>query len=195
MSDKLCYIVKSSYVDTEKWEWVLKYLIKEVVQARDFRCEVGAPLGTNPHLIERDVANLIQADLVIVDATGCDDPTVFYQLGVRHARANQTILIAQDQESLSADKASFYKILYSSDAQNDYGGFCQKLAQFLDQLATDPQSPDNAVQKYLRGEGRVEEQAQFITELKKKIDSLEEQITSSPSSPQPDGRIQFKRVS
>ena len=202
MSDKLCYIVKSSHVDTKKWEWVLKYLIKEVAQERGFRCEVGNPFGDKFYRLDRDIAKLIQADLVVIDVTGCDDPTVFYQLGVRHARANRTLLIAQDEESLEEDVASFHKITYSSDAEEDYGGFCQEFARVLDELAAHPQEPDNAVQKYLRGEGRTEkqekqmkEQAQLIARLQKKINSLEEQVQSTPSSPQSDDRIEFKRVS
>lgn len=200
MSDKLCYIVKSSHVDTEEWKWVRNELIRQAVQERGYRCEVGKPLGGNPHLIEQHIAKLIRADLVIVDATGCDDPTVFYQLGIRHARTNHTILIAQDKDSLEEDVASYYKIAYSSDV-HDFGRFRQRLAEILDQLNSRPQDPDNAVQKYLRGEGRVaeqaremREQAQLIKSLQEKIKALEGELRSNPPPPRRDDRIEFRPV-
>lgn len=200
MSDKLCYIVKSSHVDTDDWDWVLGELIKGAVQERGFRCEVGVPLGSEPHLIEHHVAKLIQADLVVIDATGCDDPKVFYQLGVRHARANHTILIAQDEESLKEDVTSYHKINYSERPQ-DFDNFRQKFAQVLDKLAASPQNPDNVVQKYLRGEGRaaeqareMREQAQLIAQLQDKIEILERELKSNPPPPRRDDRIKFKRV-
>jgi len=201
MSDKLCYIVRSAHVDAEDWDWVLGELIEKVVRERGFYCEVGAPLGINPHLIERDIAKLLQADLVVVDATGCDDPRVFYQLGLRHARANHTILIARKEENLEEDVTSYHKIAYSKEPQ-DFRRFRQEFAQALDQLAAHPQEPDNAVQRYLRGEGRaeeqakeMEEQARVITRLQEKIERLEREIKSNPPPPRRDDRIDFKPVS
>jgi hypothetical protein len=202
MPEKLCYIVKSSKTDQQVWDWVRTELIETVAEKRGYRCEVGPPLGTIPHLIDRDIKKLIRADLVVVDATGCEDPQVFYQLGVRHARANHTILIAEDDESLAEDVASFYKIPYSSNAQHGFGGFRRRFAEVLDQLAAHPREPDNAVQKYLRGAGRVEEQAEAMREQEKRIAHLQEQIArlrqeieSNPPPPEPDERIDFKRVS
>jgi hypothetical protein len=214
MSDKLCYIVKSSHIKRDDWDWVRTELIERVVHKRGFRCAVGSPMETRPHQLERHIARLIQADLVIIDVTEPseadthddpeaemgDDPLVFYQLGVRHACTNRTILIARNEEDLEKDATSYYRITYSSSTK-DSRRFREMLANALDQLDAHPQEPDNAVQRYLRGEGRAEQQAQqmkeqtaLITRLQEKIESLEQEIASNPSSPRPDDRIEFKPV-
>ncbi len=214
MSDKLCYIVKSSHINRGDWDWVRTELIEGVVHKRGFSCEVGSPMETRPHQLERHIAKLIQADLVIIDVTEPseadtdddpeadigDDPLVFYQLGVRHACTNRTILIARNEEDLEKDVTSYYRITYSSSTK-DSRRFREKLANALDQLDAHPQEPDNAVQRYLRGAGRAEEQAQqmkeqaaLINRLQEKIESLEREIESNPLSLRPDDRIDFKPV-
>jgi hypothetical protein len=194
MPDKLCYIVKSTASMENEWNWVLDQQIEQVVRERGFCCEVGPPLGANPYPVERDIARLIQADLVIIDVTECEDLRVFYQLGIRHARASRTVLIAQDDKSLDEDVASYHKLTYPSGGQG-FEDFCKALAEALDQLTAHPHEPDNAVQEYLQGKGKVEEHAEEIVRLRRKVERLEQEIKSNPPPPRRDERIEFKPVS
>jgi hypothetical protein len=177
-----------------EWNWVLDQQIEQVVRERGFCCEVGPPLGANPYPVERDIARLIQADLVIIDVTECEDLRVFYQLGIRHARASRTVLIAQDDKSLDEDVASYHKLTYPSGGQG-FEDFCKALARVVDQLTAHPHEPDNAVQEYLQGKGKVEEHAEEIVRLRRKVERLEQEIKSNPPPPRRDERIEFKPVS
>jgi polyhydroxyalkanoate synthesis regulator phasin len=69
------------------------------------------------------------------------------------------------------------------------------LARVVDQLTAHPHEPDNAVQEYLQGKGKVEEHAEEIVRLRRKVERLEQEIKSNPPPPRRDERIEFKPVS
>jgi hypothetical protein len=213
MTEKRCYIVKPSHVSPGSWEWVLNELIKPVVIERGYECVLAPPLGKRPHLIQQHIADLVQAELVVVDVTDWlkehedptkdpdSDPTIFYLLGVRHTCSIGTILIAREDDDLATDVTSYHTIKYSSEGK-DFGRFRRDLRRAIDRLAEDPREPDNAVQQYLHLQDKEEVQAKLDSlskeneELKEKVERLAEALTgiAEPSSPSPRGQIKFKRV-
>lgn len=205
MTEKRCYIVKPSHVSSDNWEWVLKELLEPVATENGFECVLAPALGQRPHLILNRIADLIQAELVVVDVTDWNkqspDPSVFYLLGVRHARSTGTILIAREEDDLAADVTSYHTIKYSSEGK-DLRRFRRDFRRAIEKLAQDPGKPDNAVQQYLHQ--RSEEEAHAKVDalskenegLKDRIARLEEALKefTAPPSPSPHSRIKFKRV-
>jgi hypothetical protein len=104
------------------------------------------------HLIE----NLVQADLAIADLTG-RNPNVFYELGVRHAVNDNTILIAQAEEDVPFDLRGQRLIIYQCDFE---GGVRLRnaLVEAISDVLRAPQRIDNPVRRYLydREKERIE---------------------------------------
>ncbi len=95
------------------------------------------------HIIE----NLVSSDIVLADLTG-KNPNVFYELGVRHAISNNTILIAENLEDIPFDlrplRAISYK--YTPDGMLK---FKSELEEAVKAIISNPEKIDNPVRRYL----------------------------------------------
>lgn len=95
------------------------------------------------HIIE----NLITADIVIADLSG-RNPNVFYELGVRHAVNNNTILIAENLNDIPFDLRGMRTIAYRYEPEH-----MLKLKDSLEQAITEilkaPDKIDNPVRRFL----------------------------------------------
>jgi hypothetical protein len=95
------------------------------------------------HVIEA----LATADVVIADLTG-QNANVFYELGVRHAIRNNTILIAQDINDIPFDLRGQRMILYKYDPEH-LRNLERDLKAALLKIATDTEKIDNPVRRFL----------------------------------------------
>ncbi len=68
-------------------------------------------------IITQVIEALSEADVVIADLTG-RNPNVFYELGVRHALRNNTILIAQDIDDIPFDLRGLRTICYRYEPES-----------------------------------------------------------------------------
>ncbi len=95
------------------------------------------------HIIE----NLVTSELVIADLSG-RNPNVFYELGVRHAVNNNTILIAEDLDDIPFDLRGLRTIVYRYEPEH-----MLKLKTSLDQaireILKEPERIDNPVRRFL----------------------------------------------
>ena len=95
------------------------------------------------HIIE----NLVSSEIVIADLTG-RNPNVFYELGVRHATSNNTILIAENLEDIPFDLRGLRTISYEYTP----GGmrrFEGELKKAVEAIISTPEKIDNPVRRYL----------------------------------------------
>lgn len=97
------------------------------------------------HVIE----NLVTADIVIADLTGRNS-NVFYELGVRHAVGNNTILIAQDIEDIPFDLRNQRAITYSYDPR-ELIVLKETLEKAVGEVIKRPDESDNPVRRYING--------------------------------------------
>ena len=65
-------------------------------------CHRGDAEPRPGEIIAHIVENLVEADIAIADLTG-RNPNVFYELGVRHAVNDNTILLADSEEDIPFD--------------------------------------------------------------------------------------------
>lgn len=95
------------------------------------------------HIIE----NLVSADVAIADLSG-RNPNVFYELGVRHAVNDNTILIARAEEDIPFDLRGQRFIIYRLDLE---GGLRLRdaLVQAIEDILKAPKRVDNPVRRYL----------------------------------------------
>jgi len=207
MSNGYCYVVPPGNVGRSDWQYVFDVLISPVIEKKGMKCVLGQMMGEA--LIDNILAKLLQAELAIIDISSEDDPRAYYQLGVRHARSNRTILIGHYDTNIISDFKPYYVVNYSSAAK-DITKFQQQLEALIDRIRNAPDEPDNPVQRFLSGAGKLidenralqsklEELEKTVREnqdLQNKVMELERTLTTLASAPQqpPHQTIKFKPV-
>jgi len=93
---------------------VFSVLISPAAGAAGYQVE-RADTTLNQRAIMKDVVSGLQrADLVIADLTG-RNANVFYELGLAHALARPTVLLAQSTEDIPFDLGAYRTVIYSID--------------------------------------------------------------------------------
>jgi hypothetical protein len=95
------------------------------------------------HIIEQ----LVDSEIVIADLTG-RRPNVFYELGVRHAVNNNTILIAEDAEDVPFDLRGLRTIIYRYDPESMLK-LRDSLSSMIRNILVDGGRIDNPVRTFL----------------------------------------------
>ncbi len=98
-------------------------------------------------IITHIVENLVAADIVIADLSG-KNPNVFYELGVRHAVNNNTILIAEDLDDVPFDLRGLRTIIYKYEPEQMLN-LKNSLEQAINRILSDPDKIDNPVRRFL----------------------------------------------
>jgi hypothetical protein len=98
-------------------------------------------------IITQVIEAISDADIVIADLTG-RNPNVFYELGVRHAVRNGTILLAQDIADIPFDLRGQRTICYRYDPESLIALKCQ-LQATLAEIISGTMQIDNPVRRFL----------------------------------------------
>jgi hypothetical protein len=125
------------------------------------------------HIIE----NLVLSEIAVADLTG-RNPNVFYELGVRHAVNDNTILIAQSEEDIPVDLRGQRYLIY----QRDFPGGIKlrnKLAEAVEEIVRSPSKIDNPVRRFLYNQEKEKIETQgrppgydFVRELLQEVSDL-----------------------
>jgi len=149
---KTCFVAMpfgDASTDPEKHAlWTEVYeLLKRVVERCGLQC-VRADEICRPGSVIRDVVtHLATADVVIAEMTD-RNPNVFYELGVRHALSDRTILLAQRSEDVPFDLQPYRHIAYRFTPRGAQE-LEEKLRLSLLEVLKEPASPDSPVREYL----------------------------------------------
>jgi hypothetical protein len=126
---KVCDIIHKKHYDT----------IKQLFDVPDFQItRASAPQGNVTKSIVKD---LKESDIVIAVLTD-HNPNVFYELGVRHTQSNKTIMLCEESQKIPFDLSNYGVGLYK-DNRFRYRRVETELLERLEQIASDPDSPDN----------------------------------------------------
>jgi hypothetical protein len=98
-------------------------------------------------IIEHVVENILTADIVIADLTG-KNPNVFYELGVRHAVRDGTILVAEGIEHVPFDLRPLRTIIYEYTPSGMLA-FRRDLENSIRTVLSNPQKIDNPVRRFV----------------------------------------------
>lgn len=98
-------------------------------------------------IITQVIESVSDSDIVIADLTG-RNPNVFYELGVRHALRNGTILLAQDIGDVPFDLRGQRTICYRYDPESLIALKCQ-LKATLAEVISGTMQIDNPVRRFL----------------------------------------------
>lgn len=132
----------------EEWSYIFTGIIKPAVERSGFAfaCQRSdAPTGS---IIEHILDELNRADLVIADLTD-RNPNVFYELGVRHALRDCTILVAQNIADIPFDLRPYAVHVYEWKTETGRRDFRRKIKQVIQSLDGEPSQGASPVRKYL----------------------------------------------
>jgi hypothetical protein len=99
------------------------------------------------NIIDHVIENLVEAFIVIADLSD-KNPNVFYELGVRHAVSNNTILIARKIEDIPFDLRSLRTITYDYTPEKMIH-LKKNINNYITNIVNNPSHVDNPVRTYL----------------------------------------------
>ena len=150
---KKCFVIMpfstSKSCKQEEWTEIFKTLVKPAVEKAGFGyvCERSSARFGN--IIEDILDNLNRADVVIADMTD-QNPNVFYELGVRHALRNATILIAQNLDDIPFDLRPYAAQTYNWKLDVEKKLFMKRIKQIISLIENEPIKAESPVHKYLK---------------------------------------------
>jgi len=150
---KKCFVImpfsKTKSCSTAQWENIFKTMIKPAVEESGFNyiCEkTDLRIG---NIIIDILDNLNTADVVIADLTDWN-PNVFYELGVRHALRDSTILIAQSIQKAPFDLRPYAIIEYDWTTEDTKKQFFKDIKKALQSIEKGGKNISSPVRDYLK---------------------------------------------
>lgn len=129
----------------DNWTEVFRHVFQPALSECGYSCtRAQASTGS---LITSIVESLIEADIVIVDATD-RNANVFYELGVRHALRRGTIIVSKGTEHVPSDLKGYWFLSYGLRPA-EVNEFKSEIKRIIDDIEKNPQRSDNPVADYL----------------------------------------------
>ena len=194
---RICFVImpfsESDTCTKTQWDEIFQEVIKPAVEASSYDCRRST--ATRGNLIKAIVQDLDASWVVLADLTD-QNPNVFYELGVRHALKDRTILIAQNRDDIPFDLQSYANHVYNWQTEDGKNQFFDKIKALLEDVDRDPDRADNPVSDFLESSARGEQPTAVpvqvqLDEFENRFESLEGGlqllIRHRPASSEPDG--------
>jgi hypothetical protein len=160
----------------KKFDAVLKTMIKPAIEEIDKEFKIiRADQISQPGSFIKDILEQIQSSYIVIANLTDLNPNVFYELGVRHALSNRTIMITEDLSSLPSDLKEYRVIEYSAEL-TAVETFKNDLKQAFSEILENPDKSDNPVQDRLPGIIEKREDS-LLTEIELLKTKLQEKQT------------------
>lgn len=138
---KKCFVImpfsSTKSCTDEQWSDIFENTIKPAVDESGFDYECFRASLVIGNIIRDILDNLYTADVVIADLTD-RNANVFYELGVRHALRNATILIAQDIAHVPFDLNNYATLMYDWKTRSGKEEFKRKIKKTLSIIEANP---------------------------------------------------------
>lgn len=134
-----------------QWLDIFENMIKPAVEGSGYHYECSRADLAIGNIISDILDNLNKADVVIADMTD-RNPNVFYELGVRHALRNATILITQDIEHIPFDLRHYAAIKYEWTTKRGKEEFANRVKDAFSVIEKDPDGANvmSPIREYLK---------------------------------------------
>lgn len=186
--DKTVFVImpfsSTSKHEESDWTEIFNFVFKPAVEECGYCCE-RAEITTG-NLIRSIVDRLKTSPIVLADITD-NNPNVFYELGVRHALCQGTIIAAQSSEDIPSDLRGYWTLIYGT-SPGQVVQFRKNLKNIIRQIEDNPKKSDSPVSDFLKSqnlenEGFVEVlMVRFSNEFKQiKSDIVNDLLKSLPS--------------
>lgn len=132
----------------EEWTRIFEAIFKPAIEGAGLGYECRRSNATRGNIVAGIVRDLNDAYVVLADLTD-RNANVFYELGVRHALTNRTIIIAQDRRDIPFDLGNYASHVYDWRSEKGNEELTRTLRELLHEIDTNPERPDNPVSDFL----------------------------------------------
>ncbi|MFC1981320.1 hypothetical protein ACFLVN_03655 [Chloroflexota bacterium] len=133
----------------DEWTQVFEQVLKPAVESAGLDYVCRRSMATRGNIVGAIVQDLNDSHVVIADLTD-RNANVFYELGVRHAAKDRSILIAQKKEDIPFDLQAYAYHVYGWKTPEDLKALTDKIRQLLADIDSNPTRPDNPVSDFLK---------------------------------------------
>ena len=173
---RTCFVImpfSTTHSCTEdEWTSIFENLLKPAVEAAGLDYQCHRSVATRGNIVGRIVQDLNDSYVVIADLTD-HNANVFYELGVRHALKNRSIILAQERDDIPFDLRAYAYHVYGWRTDADRKLLTEKLRELLREIDSNPDRPDNPVSDFLQvsttADVAVSEPTQAITPQQARI--------------------------
>lgn len=152
VKSRLCFVIMpfsaTASCTKKQWTSIFENVLKPAVEDAGLNCHRST--ATRGNIIGAIMEALRDAYVVLADLTD-QNPNVFYELGVRHAMKNRTILIAQDEKFIPFDLRPYATYVYNGKTKRGREELATRLRELLADVDRSPDRSDNPVSDFLRG--------------------------------------------
>lgn len=159
----------------DEWTQVFEDVIKPAVEAARYSCRRST--ATRGNLIKGIIQDLDESWVVLADLTD-RNPNVFYELGVRHALKDRTILVAQNRDDIPFDLYSYANHVYEWRTPQGKEQFTERIKALLEDVDKDPNRSDNPVSDFLGTPARQDKPPAVTSRL----DDIEGRLDSTEAA-------------
>lgn len=140
-------------ITSEEWTYIFEHWIKKAVESHPSRIKCKRSPLTPGNFVKGIVDDISESNITIADLTG-GKPNVYYELGIRHALKNGTIIISQNFEDLPSDLKSYYcfEYIYTAIAhkyKKSFEEFEKNIHNSINHIIENNFPSDNPVSDYL----------------------------------------------
>lgn len=154
---KTCYVIMpfSPTKRTKNWESVYQNLFRPVIEESKFGYKCERSEIRNGAFTKDIVQNLKTAHLVLADITDLN-PNVMWELGVRHALSQRTIMVAREDaiDEIPSDIRGYGVIAYPKEITG-FKKFKEEIEKTLTRINNEPERGDNPVFDFLNIEDLI----------------------------------------
>jgi hypothetical protein len=149
---RVCFVVMpfsaTKSCTEEEWTRIFEEIFKPAIEGAGLGYDCRRSTATRGNIVAGIVRDLNDAYVVLADLTD-RNANVFYELGVRHALTNRTIIIAQDRGDIPFDLGNYASHVYEWRSEKGKEELTRILRELLREIDTNPERPDNPVSDFL----------------------------------------------
>jgi len=133
----------------EEWTRIFEQVLKPAVESAGLDYVCRRSVATRGNIVGAILQDLNDSHVVLANLTD-RNANVFYELGVRHATKDRSILVAQNKEDIPFDLQAYAYHVYGWKTPEDIKALTDKIHQLLTEMDSNPNRPDNPVSDFLK---------------------------------------------
>ena len=148
----------------QDWTHIFENVLKPSIEGAGLDYECRRSVATRGNIVGAILRDLNDSHVVLADLTD-RNANVFYELGVRHALKDRSILIAQRQDDIPFDLQAYAYHVYDWRTPEGIEALAHKLKQLLAEIDSNPERPDSPVSDFLgvRHRNEAEQVAEIVS--------------------------------
>jgi hypothetical protein len=151
-TSRVCFVIMpfsgTKSCTEQEWTEVFEQVFKPAIEGAGLGYECRRSNATRGNIVAGIIRDLNDAHVVLADLTD-RNANVFYELGVRHALTDRSIIVAQQRDDIPFDLSNYASHVYDWRSARAKEELVQKLRAILRDIDSNPKRPDNPVSDFL----------------------------------------------